>query len=64
MPEPRVKLYWSQKEQSIMGDWDEGASQATVYFLFSLFGPDVRADLERRGYDIKTLKLQIRRKAK
>jgi len=62
MPEPRIRLYWSKRENSLMGDNDEGAGRGTVIYLFSLFDKDVRDELERRGYDLTTLRFQIRKK--
>lgn len=62
MLEPRIRLYWRKTEKSLIAHWDEGASKATSMYLFQVFGEDVLAQLDKRGYDISTLRFQIRKK--
>lgn len=62
MLEPRIRLYWSKKEDSLMANWDDGCSSATSRFLFNVLHTKVLAELDQRGYDLTTLRFQIRKK--
>ena len=64
MPEPRIRLYWSKRENDLMANWDPGTSGATARYLMGVLSADVLKELDKRGYDTKTLRFQIRRKPK
>ena len=60
--EPRIRIYWSKKEEDLLAHCDEGTSKATARFLFSVIPSDVLKELDRRGYDVTTFRFQIRKK--
>ena len=62
MPEPRVRLYWSKREDSLMVNWDPGTSSATARYLMGVLSKDVLKELDERGLDVSTLRFQIRKK--
>lgn len=62
MLEPRIRIYWSKREEDLMVNWDPGTSKQTAKYLLYLFGPSVLAELDRRGYDTTTIRFQIRKK--
>ncbi len=63
MLEPRIRVFWSAKDYDLKAAWDAGcASQDGGYLLFLLFNKTFLEALDERGYDIKTLRFQIRKK--
>lgn len=61
--QPRIRIYWSKREQDLMGYADKGASKSTIRYLFGYaFPKEVLKELDERGYDVSTLRFQIRRK--
>lgn len=59
---PRIRLYWSKKENDLMVNWDTGASSATARYLMGVLSKGVLKELESRGFDISTIRFQIRKK--
>jgi len=62
MPKDKIRVYWSKKEGDLMVDWDHEAGQANPRYVLSLFPQEVLDELTNRGYDISTLRFQIRKK--
>lgn len=60
---PRLRLFWSRKEKDLMAAWDDGISKASGRYVMSIFTDAILKDLDERGFDIATLRFQIRRKA-
>ena len=62
--EPRIRLYWSKKENDLMCNWEEGTSKSDAKILLRALNPDdgLLAELNRRGYDLETIRFQIRKK--
>jgi hypothetical protein len=60
---PRIRLYWSKRENDLMADWDSETSNANANFLLTVFNKETLESLDRRGYDLTTLRFQIRKKA-
>jgi hypothetical protein len=63
MLEPRVRAYYSKVEGQLMIAWDPGADKALSRYLFhTAFNEEVLEELDRRGYDVTTIRFQIRKK--
>lgn len=62
MLEPRIRIYWSKKENDLMVNWDPGTSKTAAKYLLHVLCPSVLAELDRRGYDTTTIRFQIRKK--
>lgn len=66
-----LSVRWSKKENDVLFEWGAGCSSASASLLHSVFfhdrspGADVDGllkELERRGYDIKTVRFSIKKK--
>jgi len=62
MSKDGVKVYWSKRERDLMVDWDREATGANPRHIIELFPQDVLDELDRRGYDITTLRFSIKKK--
>ena len=69
--QPRIRLRWSKKEQDVVVCWDaqeNGQPNAGMVMTHFTWTPTLHElpfvkELERRGYDLTTLKFSIERKA-
>ena len=59
---PRVRVYWSKPEKDLAVAWDQEAGGANPRYILGLFDTAVTEELERRGYDITTLRFSIKKK--
>ena len=58
--EDKLRAYWSKKENDLMLHWPAGVStNCDGSYLSCVFSKEVRDELERRGYDLTTLKFSI-----
>ena len=57
-----VKVYWSTREKDLVVKWDREAGRANPRYILDLFPQDVLDELERREYDISTLRFSIKKK--
>lgn len=62
VPEPRIRVWWSKKEQDLMVTWDPGTEKSAGRVILNIFSEDVLTELDRRGYDTTTIRFQIRKK--
>jgi hypothetical protein len=63
MTEPRIRLFWSKKQKDLMVAWDPNTSRATArYLMTDVLTQDVLDELDKRGFDVTTLRFQIRKK--
>ena len=60
--EPRLRLYWSKRENDLMANWDPDATSASARYMMDVLSVAVLKDLDDRGYDVSTIRFQIRRK--
>ena len=75
--EGEVKVQWGKDEEGLVLVWGDGASRADAYLIADTLRTETRREtlvglvrepalleeLERRGYDVSTLRLSIRKKA-
>jgi hypothetical protein len=55
----KLRIYWHRRE-GLMGYHPLGfQTKSDLAYMFSVITPEVLAELERRGYDPKTLKLSV-----
>jgi hypothetical protein len=59
---PRIRVYWSKPQKDLAVAWDKEAGGANPRYILGLFPVDVTEELERRGYDITTLRFSIKKK--
>lgn len=59
---PRIRVYWSKTEKDLMVNWDAGCSSSTANYIICNFTKSFIDELEKRGYDVSTLRFQIRKK--
>jgi len=59
---PRIWINWSKRERDLMVHWDKESSKANPGYIIGLFPKEVQQELDRRGFDITTLKFSIKRK--
>lgn len=61
--QPRIRLWWNKKEKDLRGYCDPGTSKSAAHYLMSYaLTKEVLDELDARGYDLSTLRFQIRRK--
>lgn len=60
---PRIRVYWSKVEHDIMVNWDAGCSRSSANYVLCHFMEPFTKELEKRGYDLSTLRFQIRKKS-
>ena len=57
--ETKLKVRWSKKEKSIEVFW-ENTPKANANYLFRVFDDEFKEEMKRRGFDIKTIKFEIK----
>lgn len=62
MSEPRIRLYWGKRENDLMVAWDPNSCRATARYLMGVISQDVLKELDKRGFDVTTIRFQIRKK--
>ena len=62
MSKDRVRVWWSKRERDLMVNWDREVARTNPRWIIGLFSQDVLDELDRRGYDITTLKFSIKKK--
>lgn len=56
----KLSAHWSKKENDHMINWPVGVqTKADAWYLHGIFSKEFKEELERRGYDLKTLKFSI-----
>jgi hypothetical protein len=56
----KLRAYWSNKENDIEFHWPGGVStKADGHYLYSVLTDEVVKELQRRGYDPRSLKFEI-----
>lgn len=56
----KLLAYWSKKEKDIMLHWPGGIStKSDAHWLSGIFNKEFTEELERRGYNISTIKFSI-----
>lgn len=56
----KLRADWSKRENDIILHWPLGSqTKCDASWLSDLFNKEVTAELEKRGYDVKTLKFSI-----
>jgi hypothetical protein len=53
-----IKLQYNHRERDLEVKWNAGHKPTALYML-GVFDREVQEELERRGYDIATLKFSI-----
>ena len=56
-----ITIRYSKKENDLEVNWEIG-HKATASYIIGLFNKGVQEELEKRGYDIKTIKFSINKK--
>lgn len=57
--ETKLKVRWSKKEKSIEVFW-ENTPRANGNYLFMVFDDEFQEEMKRRGFDIATIKFEIK----
>lgn len=57
--ESKLKIRWSEKEESIEVFW-ENTQKANANYLLMVFDDEFEEEMKSRGFDIKTIKFEIR----
>lgn len=58
----RLAMKWSRTEKDVIADLSPRMNSADVYYIMSkAITKDVCLELERRGFDLRTLRFQIDR---
>jgi len=53
----KLRAYWSKRENDIMLYWPSHKSDG--HWLSGIFNDDFRKQMEKRGFDITTMKFEI-----
>lgn len=60
----KLRAYWSKKERDVMLHWPAGThTKCDGSYLSGVFDKAFQKEMERRGYDLTTLKFSIEPKA-
>ncbi|MGE3483622.1 MAG: hypothetical protein AB7L09_02700 [Nitrospira sp.] len=60
---PRIRIYWSNREKDLIANCEDGTSKSTARYIFgAVLPPEVLSELDKRGYDVESIRFQIRRK--
>jgi len=57
--ESKLKIRWNEKEESIEVFW-ENTQKANANYLLMVFDDEFEEEMKSRGFDIKTIKFEIR----
>lgn len=55
----KLKIRWSKKEESIEVFW-ENTQKANANYLLMVFDDEFKEEMKNRGFDIKTIKFEIK----
>lgn len=58
----KVWVYWSEREKDLMVNWDSERTKANPRYILGMFTQEHLDELDRRGYDITTLRFSIKKK--
>lgn len=59
--EDKLRVYWNNRENDLEGWYPLGIQTRCDlgYLFFEIFNKEFRDEIERRGYDISTMKFEI-----
>lgn len=58
-----VRVRWSKRERDLVVDWDAERGGANPRYIVGIFTQDILDELQRRGYDIETLRFSIKKQS-
>lgn len=56
----KLRVYWWKKERDVAFHWPGGIqTKCDAHYLSGIFTKEFQEEMERRGYDITTLRFEI-----